>query len=260
LLLLVSLASSSASEASTIEARLTELEKLYHEHLHNHYGIFEWSGAFHLPPATYSWPFLRLGAVYGMNDTTMHIAVIATDETVEDYTHDASPGELDGDELDELKIATSLCAPSRSASFVRWEEGDTSMQPGVCYTVSFDKSDDDTILSIAIATSAVYSIFTEHVPTEFRADAGLTRADGTLVKPLETALVKGVGMEEQEVEEPLLGELAQDAVGVAALVLSLVGLALGAAALCVACQAKTMANKGTPTVATFGPGIPMSAA
>ena len=89
-----------------IETRLNGLESLYHQHIHSHSGVFEWSGAFDLSSGTYTWPFLRLGSVYGANDTTMHVALLLTDETAESYENDPSPGMLDGDELEELAEAT----------------------------------------------------------------------------------------------------------------------------------------------------------
>ena len=240
--------------------RVAQLEAQLHAHLHDHAGIFDWSGAFNLPPGAYSWRFDKVNSVYGAyNETVMHVAITLTDETVASYADDPSPGEIDGDELDELKEATALCSPKNAMHHVVWCEGDAPMRAGVCYVVHFDRAGEDTTLRLDLSGRAggvspgfegmprVYAIFTEHSPSEFgSAAAGLRGIGNTLFEPLESAPVKGLGMFASPTSTSLVGEIAQDAVGAVALVFSLIGLVLAAAALCVACEAKALANKGTP--------------
>lgn len=253
-----------AMRTAALEARIAALEKDLHQHEHDHNGVFAWSGAFELTSlVSYSWSFLRVGEVYGANETTMHVAIVLTDESRESFAShgpDDSPAalrELDGDQLDELHDATTLCA-SRA---VRWEEGVGSMESGVCYKVAFDQTDDDTILTVEVEESGVYAIFTEYVPSDFAADGGMMRAGGERVLPLATALVKGLSMRTTDADEDhsMVGEFAQDAVSAAALAFGLIGLVLGAGALCVACQAKQMANRGTPTFGAVGGGVSLNA-
>ena len=101
------------------------------------------------------------------------------------------------------------------------------------------------------------------MPTEFGTAGQLTGSAG-MVKPEESALVKGMGAEfalrssgKQDVLSRTITEmgLGDQTVAVVALVFAIFGLILGAAALCVTCRAA--GKEGAPV---FAPAIAMTSA
>ena len=123
------------------------------------------------------------------------------------------------------------------------------MQPDVaCYSVVFDQAATSTVLSFDVSTAGSYLVFTEHLPREFAAEAGLTKAgegnDDSPIAPAAEELIT-----ERLTPEARRGEAdeeMQDKLGELGVALGAFGLLLGLVALVVACIACSRSRSATP--------------
>ena len=253
-LLLLTLDGSRAPSA--IAERVDSLEMLYHQHLHQHSGVFEWAGAYDdLAAGRYTWDWFKVRGMWGANDTAMHVAILPNPEGHEESPSTFAEG-LHVHEESVVREATALCSPARSDEHTAWRVGDPPMTVGVCYDIKIDPSAERMRLAFIVSDGADYMIMTEHLPTEFAAgDALTTEADGNKIVASETALIKGQGTAYAASRSGGFipgGAMVQDGVAAAALFFALLAFALSAAALCVACRMSR-----SPATPKFGTELAM---
>ena len=242
--------------ASEIADRVDSLEMLYHQHLHQHSGVFEWAGTYDdLADGPYTWDWFKVRGMWGANDTAMHVTILPNPEGGDDSPSAFVEG-LHVHEESVVREATALCSPARSDEHTAWRVGEPPMAIGVCYDVKFDPSADRMQLAFVVTGGGDYMILTEHLPTEFAAGDALTSdVGGDRIAATEAALIKGQGAAYSPARAGGFipgGEMAQDGVAAAALFFALLALALSAAALCVACRMSR-----SPATPKFGTELAM---